>query len=73
MQGPLLYCPALRTLRAQLTLVFAPSQGQGTGSMEGLLGMEEVLQGSFLRPQLERLYEELHDAAMDVRLQVCLL
>lgn len=62
----------LRTLRAQLTLVFAPSQGASSSSMEGLLGMEEVLQGSFLRPQLERFYEELHDAALDVRLQVSL-
>ena len=70
LQGPQLYRPVVQTLTAQLGLVFAPSQAGAGGAMEGLLEMDQVLQGSFLQPQLKRFHEELSDAALDAGLQV---
>ena len=70
LQGVQLYGPAIQALTAQLQLVFAPGQAGAGSPMEGLLEVEEMLQGSFLRPQLERFHEELSDASLDAGLQV---
>ena len=63
-----------QALREQLALIFAPTGGPGGSAggspMEGLLEMEELLRGSFLRPQLDRFFEGLEGWKLDLELMV---
>ena len=62
----------LQALREQLAMILAPNHAEGHGgnAMEGLLEMETMLRGSFLRPQLERFFEGLEGSQLDRDLQV---